>query len=201
MFTFFEKPKIQLNESEIGQVMANVRHHFAAHPELTKLIESRQDVFQHQLNLTTNPSERKKLLLSYALFAETLLQCTKATAEEISDLAQDYYSSSYYRHIGGDQGCYSMTYYDEVNNHIFNASLALMVFSILLFPLSMIGSLSLLAIAVTVILPSAYYDFVETWPNQLKIQKEEETLFTQIAHSLVGSNIPLQTESQILLQP
>ncbi|KTC86603.1 hypothetical protein [Legionella brunensis] len=182
MLTFFmQKPKVK--ESQIDTLISTILTHFKHQSEIAKLITQKQWIFQHQITLSKRTSEKEAILLCYALFANTLMNCINSP-EDIPELIRNYYSSSDYRHIGGDNGCYSFTLFDEVNNALLKASIAALVLSLITLPFSVPVGIIALGITLSTLLPTAFYALAETLPNQMQVKKEEDQLFNEVLSNL-----------------
>ncbi|WED44483.1 hypothetical protein [Legionella cardiaca] len=199
MLTFFRQ-KSKVTKQQIDAALLNALNYFTDE-EIITLIRQKQSIFQQQIIQSKHASEKESILLCYALFAKTLMNCVKSPSD-IPDFIDHYYTSSYYCHVGGENGCYSYTLFDEVNAALLKTSLAVLVLSFITLPFSIPVSLIALGIAISILLPTGFYAAAETLPNQMKIKKEEDILFHQLYLNLTSQkdlNSPsIESEASLL---
>lgn len=197
MLTFFQKTAT-INPEQIDNMIRASLEYFSNCPEISNLITQKQSAFLNQLAESKRSGEKKSLLLSYAIFAETLTNCIN-NPSHIDSFVHSYYSSPNYRHVGGENGCYSYTLFDAVNSILLKLSIAAFILSFVLLPFTLPMGLVAVGISLSIFLPTAFYALAETKANEMRVRKEEATLFNQISVSLNSQEktgeLPLNNEN------
>jgi hypothetical protein len=193
---FFSKPPLHVVLTDASGFFTQAKAHFISYPDIIISIDQREQAFLRQLALSRNESEKEKIRSCYKLFAHTLFKCTNTESCNISELAIDYFTSPYYRNIGGEEGSHSHTEADDINSIILKISLILTAISIAFLPFCIPVSLSLLGLAMPFLLLTGCYSFLETLPNELLIKKEESDLFDRITLAVKEINFNKTREDE-----
>ncbi|CEK10506.1 lpg1689 family Dot/Icm T4SS effector [Legionella hackeliae] len=185
----FFQSKTKISEESIEKLVTDSIKYFKNQHSTINLISRKKWAFQRQLSLCDNIFEKEAILRCYALFAKTLINCVRVP-QDMPILVRNYYYSSDYCHIGGDETYYSYTLFDDVNTMLLKASFTAFVFSFIALPFSVPLSLIVLGTSLSILLPTAFYALVETVPHQAIVKQEEDELFKQV-HLSLSSEKPI----------